>query len=152
MNTPTSNRLLPRSTLMLPTLLSLVTITALLGGCAASGPATTEATPGTIKTDNDQGKVHSASAEDAAFLKSDEPIANNTIILFANGLGCPQCASNIDLQIKKRVPGAESVYVDLAEGTATVDIIPGTKRRLSPKQFEDIVGDAGFTLVKLTSR
>ena len=152
MNTPTSNCLLTRSTLILPTLLSLVTITALLGGCAASGPATTEATPGAIKTDNDQGKVHSASAEDAAFLKSDEPIANNTVVLFANGLGCPQCASNIDLQIKKRVPGAESVYVDLAEGTATVDIIPGTKRRLSPKQFEDIVGDAGFTLVKMTSR
>ena len=122
-------------------------------GCAGSGTAADgPAAAGTAKMDNDQGKIHAASPEESKYLGSDEPIANNTIILFANGLGCPQCASNIDLQIKKRVPGAESVYVDLAEGTATVDIIPGTKRRLSPKQFEDIVGDAGFTLVKMTSR
>ena len=129
------------------TFASLVTFS----GCAAGG-STKDASTSTMKADSDQGKVHSASAEESKYLGSDEPITNNTIILYANGLGCPQCASNIDLQIKKRVPGAESVYVDLAEGTATVDIIPGTKRRLSPKQYEDIVGDAGFTLVKMTSR
>jgi copper chaperone CopZ len=120
-----------------------------LSACAGSPGATTG---GGDKADMDQGTVHTASAEETKYLGSTEPVQNNTIVLYANGLGCPQCASNIDLQINKRVPGAQNVYVDLALGTATVDITPGTKKRLSPKQYHDIVGDAGFTLVKMTSR
>jgi len=149
-NATSSHRFLPLASSL--TAATLVTVVTLLAGCANPGSTTADTTSGAVKTDMDEGKVHAASAADTAFLASDEPIASNTVVLFANGLGCPQCASNIDLLIKKRVPGAQDIYVDLSDGTATVDILPGTKRRLSPKQYHDIVGDAGFTLVKITSR
>ncbi len=92
--------------------------------------------------------VHAVSAEDQAMAKSKESLKTESALLYVNGMGCPLCASNIDLQLI-RVRGVTKVDVDLGIGTALVRF--GGERRPSPYLLGEAVADAGFTLVKVVT-
>ncbi len=107
------------------------------GGCASSGGHTQKEA---------EGPVHAATAEETAALASTTPIDRENVTLFVNGLGCPQCASNIDIQLE-RVTGVSNIAVNWTAGT--VDLSLAGKSRPSPAQLSTAVRRAGFTLVKI---
>lgn len=110
-----------------------------LSGCASSGGGME---PGY----EENAIVHTVSDEDRALAASKEALPEGPTVLWVNGLGCPQCASNIDLQLK-RVRGIRDVRVDLSVGKVTLNVTGAT--RPSPARLGDAVADAGFTLVKI---
>jgi copper chaperone CopZ len=91
--------------------------------------------------------VHQVSAADLAAADSAEPIPGTSATLWVNGLGCPQCATNIDMQLK-RVRSVTSVRTDLGEGKVYITL--SGKNNPSPHTLSERTIDAGFTLVKLT--
>ncbi len=86
---------------------------------------------------------------DRAFAASKEPLTSDGARLYVNGMGCPLCASALDLQLK-RVQGVDAATVDLSKGQ--VDVALSGKSRPSPQRLADAVADAGFTLVKVEPR
>lgn len=93
--------------------------------------------------------VHTASPAEIAATRSREPMTADAALLYVNGLGCPLCATNIDMQLL-RLRGVESATVNLGNGTVLVTL--GGGRRPSPHDFSETVLDAGFTLVKVEPR
>jgi copper chaperone CopZ len=93
---------------------------------------------------------HSVTPEDIAKAQSKAPVAADTAVLYVNGMGCPLCATNINMQLE-RVPGVRSVAVDLGVGKVTLGLLPGAKHP-SPHTLGEAVEDAGFTLVKVEER
>lgn len=93
--------------------------------------------------------VHTVTDEDRALAASKQPITTDSAVLWVNGLGCPQCATNIDLQLE-RVVGVTSTNVDLSNGKVTVGLTGNN--RPSPARLGKAVGDAGFTLVKVEAK
>lgn len=91
---------------------------------------------------------HVVTEQDKAFAASSESIKADTALLYVNGMGCPLCASNIDLQLMK-VRGVKHVNVDLGVGTAHIEFVSDS--RPSPAMLGHAVEDAGFTLVKIVS-
>ena len=89
---------------------------------------------------------HQSTPEDLAALESAKAVTAPNVVLWVNGLGCPQCASNVDAQLE-RLPGVVSVATDLSNGK--IDVVLTGSRRPSPSQFKEAIEDAGFTLVKL---
>lgn len=90
--------------------------------------------------------VHTVTDEDRALAASKQPITADSAVLWVNGLGCPQCATNIDLQLE-RVVGVTTTNVDLSNGKVTVGLTGSN--RPSPARLGKAVADAGFTLVKV---
>lgn len=120
----------------------LFTAPAFLAGCATPRAASTG------EPVYEEGAViHNVSDADRQFARSTEPVGTPSATLWVNGLGCPQCASNIDLQLE-RVSGVESIYTDLSVGKVTVGFSAGAKHP-SPADLSEAVEDAGFTLVKV---
>jgi copper chaperone CopZ len=113
-----------------------------LGGCASGGAA------GGAAAMEENAIVHQVSEADVQATHSNEPMTGKGAILWVNGLGCPQCASNVDLQLA-RMPGLAVVRPDLSTGKVEVTFVGS--RRPSPQQFSDAIADAGFTLVKVES-
>lgn len=110
-----------------------------LGGCASSGGKAE-------KPMEENAVIHQVSEADKATAHGATPIASDKAVLWVNGLGCPQCASNIDLQLLK-VKGVKGVRVDLGAGKVAVDLTGSA--RPSPDQLAKAVDRAGFTLVKV---
>jgi copper chaperone CopZ len=117
------------------------------GGCVSSGAkgSAADATP----ESEENAVVHHVSDADVAATMSTQPLTGSMATLYVNGLGCPLCATNIDLQLK-RVNGVEVTKVDLSTGKVDLAMIGPSKP--SPKRLHDAVADAGFTLVKIESR
>ena len=115
--------------------LAVVIVPMVLGGCASSGGGMEE-----------NAVVHAGTAADLEATRSVEPIREESATLWVNGLGCPQCSSNIDAQFA-RVRGVDEARVDL--GTGTVTLALSGKERPSPRRLSEAVLDAGFTLVKI---
>jgi copper chaperone CopZ len=90
--------------------------------------------------------VYDITDADKAALASKEPIKGEEAALVVNGLGCPQCASQVDVQLV-RLPGVTRADVDLSTGVVTISM-SGAKRP-SPYQLREAVLDAGFTLVRV---
>lgn len=115
--------------------LSTVILAAAFAGCAGESaqqqPADSE---------------HAVTQDDLRLVESTQPVRSDSVVLWVNGLGCPQCASNIDLQLA-RLPGVKGVRVDLGGGK--VDVGLSGDSRPSPHDFAEAVTDAGFTLVKI---
>lgn len=121
--------------------LSLIT----LAGCASSG-STSATKPANVENPIVQKDITPA---DLARVASTDPITTDQATLYVNGLGCPLCATAIDLQLK-RVKGVEFATVDLSVGR--VDIVLAGATRPSPARLSDAVKDAGFTLVKIETK
>lgn len=92
---------------------------------------------------------HVTSEADMAATLSKEPIKAEAATLWVNGLGCPLCATNIDMQLN-RVKGIANTKVDLSTGK--VDLVFVGPDRPTPHRLSDAVADAGFTLVKIETR
>ncbi len=120
---------------------ALIAGLSLLVGCASTGGA------GAVNQEN--AVVHQVSVEDEAATHSKEPLTGESAVLWVNGLGCPQCATNIDFQLK-RIRGVSDVYTDLSDGKVTVALARGTKP--SPYRLSEAVKDAGMTLVKIEAK
>lgn len=118
-----------------------------MGGCVSSGAkgSAADATP----ESQENAIVHQVSDADVAATLSTQPLTGSMATLYVNGLGCPLCATNIDLQLK-RVKGVEVTKVDLSTGKVDLAMVGPSKP--SPKRLHDAVADAGFTLVKIESR
>lgn len=132
----------------------LIAGSALVQGCANTPPTNSSDNPGTQQasmgeTDatKDEGVVHHVSQADETAAHSSEKLSGTTAVLWVNGLGCPQCATNADLQLK-RIPGVGNIHTDLSTGKISVTI-PGGSKNPSAMRFADAITDAGFTLVKV---
>ena len=119
--------------------LSLLAVLSLIG-CASNSDVTQ---PGEENAIN-----HAVTDEDKALAASNDPLKGDSALLYVNGMGCPLCASNIDLQLV-RLKGVSSVNVDLGHGTAFLKF--SGPDRPSPHAIGVAVKDAGFTLVKIES-
>jgi copper chaperone CopZ len=93
---------------------------------------------------------HAPTEADAAALLDKKPIDAKWATLYVNGLGCPQCATNIDLTLAK-TGGVSWMYVDLGHGVVQMKMDPSGKKP-SPYDLKNRVTDAGFTLVKIRTK
>ena len=118
---------------------------ALSAGCSTGGSGSAAAEP-----QYEEGAVvHQTAQADLDQLKSKEPLSASRADLWVNGMGCPLCATNIDMQLK-RVKGVSEAKVDLGAGKVSIELAGENKP--SPARLADAVADAGFTLVKIESR
>ena len=108
-----------------------------LASCSATRPAP-------MNTEN--AVVHQATDTDKAFTHSKEPLSGTSVTLWVNGLGCPQCASNVDMQMK-RMKSVVAVRTDLSTGKVHLTLTG--KGNPSPHILSERTLDAGFTLVKI---
>jgi len=126
-------------------LVACAAMIALAAGCASpKGPG-----GGSDGLYEENAVVHTVSPEEIAAAKSRKPMTSDAALLYVNGLGCPLCATNIDMQLL-RLRGVESATINLGDGTVLVTL--GGERRPSPHDFSETVLDAGFTLVKVEPR
>lgn len=119
-------------------LLTAFSIVALLGACASDQSA--------ASADTEQTVTYTATTEEAALIKSEQPLPPGPIVMYMNGLSCPLCATNIDKQMEA-LSGVSDVKVDLATGMVKANLT-GTKPP-SPKQLASAADEAGVTLVKI---
>jgi copper chaperone CopZ len=91
--------------------------------------------------------VHQVSKADVDATHTTEPIQSSSAVLWVNGLGCPQCATNADLQLK-RIRGVTNIRTDLGEGKIYITLTAGSKNP-SAERLSEAIADAGFTLVKV---
>lgn len=121
------------------TALPLLAVLSLVG-CASNSDSTHPVEENAIS--------HAVTEQDKALAASKAPLKGDSALLYVNGMGCPLCASNIDLQLV-RLDGVSSVNVDLGHGTAFLKFSGAD--RPSPHAIGVAVKDAGFTLVKIES-
>ena len=107
-------------------------------GCQASGPPLKAAD--SVKA-TDTVALGQAPPPAPAIAKS-----SHTATLLVHGMGCPQCANNVDRQLLK-VPGVESVKVDMGTGNVTVDLSPSNPP--TREQLAKAIDETGFTLVSI---
>ncbi len=115
-----------------------------LGGCAGSRGGG----GGSAGNPDENAVVHTVSAADLASTKGTKPVESEEVVLWINGMGCPQCVTNVDLQLE-RIKGAKDVRVDLANGKVAVRF--EKQPRPTPERIAKAVSDAGLTLVKIES-
>jgi copper chaperone CopZ len=113
---------------------------ALVSGCASGGSTLRSGAT------EENAVVHVVTKEDEAATHSKEPVTSASVVLWVNGLGCPQCATNADKQLE-RLRGVASIRTDL--GTGKIHVGLAGDRKPSPHQFSEAMLDAGFTLVKM---
>jgi copper chaperone CopZ len=72
--------------------------------------------------------------------------APGSLALHVKGMGCPLCATNVRKSLE-RVPGVESVNIDLGAGVVKVSV----KANQTPEEssIRKAVADAGFELSKV---
>ncbi|MDX9911738.1 MAG: heavy-metal-associated domain-containing protein [Phycisphaerales bacterium] len=87
--------------------------------------------------------VGTATAEHRAMLDDATPVESGEVVVYAEGMGCPLCATNVDRTIS-RLPGVASVSIDLDAGAITLNIIG--KQRPTRGELARAVYDAGFTV------
>jgi copper chaperone CopZ len=81
----------------------------------------------------------------------DESISKepNSATMWVHGMGCPQCAYNVDLQLLK-VPGVENVKVDMGSGQVVAKLSP--ENPPTKEQLSTAIENTGFTLKKIEIR
>jgi hypothetical protein len=124
-----------------------------LSGCA-SGPTTSGAGAPTSRAVAEgraepgaEGLIHRVTEADLATTRGGQPVEGEYVKLWVNGMGCPQCVTNIDFQLERRL-SATDVRVDLGEGVVYARF---PRTRPTPDQLRNSTSDAGLTLVKVVS-
>jgi len=74
------------------------------------------------------------------------PVDPHTAVMYVYGMGCPQCAYNVDLQLLK-VKGVQKVRVDMSNGRVLAQLSPDAPP--TREQLADAIKQTGFTLIKL---
>lgn len=77
------------------------------------------------------------------------PLPGKGAVLTVIGLGCPQCASNIDLQLAA-VRGVGKVEVDLSQGLVVVDF--DAEPHPSRRDLATAVHESGFSILAITQQ
>ncbi len=113
----------------------------LLASCAAQGERAT-------KQPMKEGIEHRVSGADVASTKGATPLETPKVVLWINGMGCPQCVTNVDLQLE-RIKGAQDIRVDLSSGKVSATFTESP--RPTPDRLAKAIDDAGLTLVKIES-
>lgn len=131
------------------TRLSIVLALAAAGVILTTGCASGPKAAGGDTQYEERRITHDVTPEERAFAESKEPLTGDWAVLWVNGMGCPLCATALDMQLV-RVPGVADPKVDLGVGKVTIAL--QGKRRPSPHQLGESVKDAGFTLVKVETR
>lgn len=132
----------------------ILSATILLAACGSSGPSIARdpnapLPPGArlVKSPSGEDVIeYDITDADRKALESTTPMTGASAALVVNGLGCPQCASNVDVQLV-RLKGVDHANVDLSTGVVTITM-SGDKKP-SPKDLREAVLDAGFTLVRV---
>ncbi|MBL0871571.1 MAG: heavy-metal-associated domain-containing protein [Phycisphaerales bacterium] len=119
-----------------------------LGGCAGSRAGGSGGGGSVAGNPDENAVMHTVTAADLASAKGSTPVASKDVVLWINGMGCPQCVTNVDLQLE-RIDGAKDVRVDLANGKVAVRF--EKEPRPTPDRIAKAVSDAGLTLVKIES-
>lgn len=138
----------------LASLALVVSAAILLAACGSSGPSIVRdpnapLPPGARLAKNASGEEvieYDITDADRKALESTAPMKSASAALVVNGLGCPQCASNVDVQLV-RLKGVDHANVDLSTGVVTITM--SGEKRPSPKDLREAVLDAGFTLVRV---
>lgn len=73
----------------------------------------------------------------------------NTATMWVHGMGCPQCAYNVDMQLLK-VPGVENVKVDMSDGKVVAKLSP--ENPPTKEQLSTAIEKTGFTLKRIEIR
>ncbi len=124
-----------------------------LSGCAAgsaasgSGASTSRAVAEGRAEPGAEGLIHRVTPADLATTRGGQPVEGEYVKLWVNGMGCPQCVTNIDFQLERRL-SATDVRVDLGEGVVYARF---PRTRPTPDQLRSSTTDAGLTLVKVQS-
>jgi copper chaperone CopZ len=82
-------------------------------------------------------------------LQDDHPMDGDGAEIDVAGLSCPQCASNVDLQLL-RVPGVAKVEVDL--GLGQIDVTFANGPHPSRRALAQAVVDSGFTVLMIDAK
>lgn len=118
---------------------------ALVAGCQSAPRAASSSSSSSVSSETpgqSKGLMESSPAPVAAGALADRPVAT----MWIHGMACPQCSYNVDLQLKK-VPGVESVKVDMFTGRVQAFLSPTNPP--SREQLTKAVENTTFTLVKL---
>jgi len=99
--------------------------TAILCGCASTPSTSDNATTTTA-------------------LSSPAALRDGHYTLVVNGMSCPKCISNVEMQLT-RIGGVTHPLVDMKNGFVTIDIVGG--KAPSRESIAGAIADAGFTLV-----
>ena len=118
---------------------SCAALSIVLAGCAGSPGPGTSGTPGT----SDSANSNSITLD----VKSSEPIDADAATLVVFGMSCPQCASNVDKQLK-RIDGVADIRTDLGSGDVIVEFAEGSARP-TPAELGRAVELSGFTLQRI---
>lgn len=95
------------------------------------------------------GSVGTATAEHRAMLEDTTRVENGTVVVYAEGMGCPLCATNVDRTLT-RLPGVAQVAVDLQGGAITFEVLG--KERPTRGEIARAVYDAGFTVREIVQK
>lgn len=126
--------------------LTLLPLIAILAGCATSTDQRNNQAARQPDQQPDHGQDHSSHTSDTEFT-STEPLAGESASLTVTGLSCPQCASNLSLNLKD-LPGVTDARINLGTGAIALDFGITSP---SPKQLADAVADSGFTLISINT-
>ena len=118
------------------TFLAMMLATAALTACQSSS---------SVSKGSDHVALGQAAPAQAAPAQA-APKSSNTATLVVHGMGCPQCASNVDRQLL-RVPGVQDVKVDMGTGRVTVNYSAANPP--SREQLTKAIEETGFTLVNI---
>jgi copper chaperone CopZ len=123
---------------------ALFTTLGVISGCGTGGAPSAGSSSSGAPVGR-EGITHRVSAAEAATAHGSTPIAGEYAKMWVNGMGCPQCVTNIDLQLERQL-GASDLKVDLKEGVVYARF---AKDRPTPDQISKATDDAGLTLAKM---
>jgi copper chaperone len=116
----------------------------LLGGCKSSASAHNDSQRNHNAADhqNHSGAMNQSGSSTGASAQAD----THTAVITVHGMGCPQCANNVDSQLMK-VQGVESVKIDMGSGKVLAKLTPN--HHPTRDQLAKAIDETGFTLVKI---
>ena len=74
-------------------------------------------------------------------MKDTEGVSMSTVAITVEGMTCGHCASSVREEVGS-IPGVTAVYVDLANGTVTID----SERAIDTDALKGAVEEAGYQL------
>lgn len=92
------------------------------------------------------GEEAGAAIPDRAAPSTPSSTGSRTALIWVNGMACPLCSNNVDQQLK-RLPGVESVRINLGTGLVSVGLDPANQP--TEVALARAVNNSGFTLVRI---
>ncbi len=84
-------------------------------------------------------------AADDADSRATMPVVADSAVIWVQGMSCPKCVTNVDLQIR-RLPGVSNVAINMNAGTVAVTF-DGINRP-THRELRGAVEDAGLSYLR----